>query len=91
MAKQKTPPPHLAAAWEKADAAAIQALYRGDASPEQQKRALDWIISVACVNNELPWSEVGDRETNFFAGRQYAGRQIVKLLKLNLSVLKDKE
>lgn len=89
---QKQAPPYLRAEWEIADASAIQALYRGDATSDQQQRALQWIINVAGANDDLPWLPESDRVSSFFAGRQFVARQVVKLLKINLNVLiKHKE
>ena len=82
--------PWLPAKWEPADATAIQALYRGDADSEQQRRALRWITEAACGLYEFayhPGSEDGRRETDFALGRQYVGHQIRKLNGLAVSAL----
>lgn len=80
-------PSYFAAPWENADAAAVQALHRGDASPEQQKRALDWIIQVGCSTYQ-PTFHPGEPDASAFAeGRRFPGLQIVKLLKINLNAI----
>lgn len=82
-------PPH----YELADAGAIQALHRGEATPEQQQRALKWIIEHACKTYDMPYRPGGDdgrRDTDFALGRQFVGQQIVKLLKLNLAMMRTR-
>jgi hypothetical protein len=77
--------------YELADADALQALMRGDADAGKQQRALNFIINnIAAAYDEpyRPGAEEGSRDTTFALGRAYVGRQIVKLLKLNLSALR---
>ncbi len=77
--------------YELADAGALQALLRGDATKDQQQRALRFVIeNIAATYDEpyRPGSDEGARDTTFALGRAYVGRQIVKLLKLNLSALR---
>ena len=67
------------------DVEAIQALKRGDATPSQQSRALDWIINSAAGAYELSYrtdEDGGDRETAFAEGRRFGGRSVVKMLSL---------
>lgn len=85
--------PWLPAEWEAADVSALQALLRGEATPDQQKRALDWIINSAAGTYELsyrPGGEDGERDTCFAEGRRFVGSQIVKALKISLYALRDK-
>lgn len=80
------PPPY-----ELADVVAIQALERGAATPEQQRRALDWFLRKACAIGDMPFrpgGHEGERETNFALGRLFAGQQTAKLMRLDLSLLK---
>lgn len=76
--------------WEEADAHALQALERGNANPEQQKRALKWIIEGACLTYDYCDKPDNERLAAIFDGRRFAGLQIVKLIKINLSLLKRK-
>ena len=79
-------PPHV----EPADAAAIQALAKGTASADQQRRALDWIVLQAARTYDLayrPGAVEGERDTNFALGRQFVGQQIVKAIKLKIGLL----
>jgi len=82
--------PHVPAPYELADASAIQALHRGDASADQQQRALKWLIERAAGAYEFQFYP-SDRETAFALGRGFVGQQIVKLLKLDLSTLRRAE
>lgn len=77
--------------FEKPDASAIQALERGDATPDQQKRALNWIIFHACQTYDFCTNPESDRLSAIFDGRRYAGLQIIKILKINISKMKDAE
>lgn len=77
------PPP-----WEPADVSAIQALARGDASPDQQKRALDYIINAAGTY-DLSYRPDSERDTAFAEGRRSVGLNIVKLVHISLAALKQ--
>jgi hypothetical protein len=75
--------------WKKHHAAGLQAMSRGDATPEQQKAVLDWIINHACLTYDMPYIPESSRDTDFFLGRVFVGQQIVKLLNLNLLSIKE--
>lgn len=77
--------PWAPAPYDPADARAIQDLEQGKATPEQQKRALKWIIeSVSGTYDVTYWpGEDGERNTSFANGKRYVGLTIVKMLKLN--------
>lgn len=78
--------------YELADATAIKHLADGTASAGEQQRALKWIIENASGAYEMSYRPTGDRDTCFAEGRRFVGLQIVKMLKLNTTVLKkDKE
>lgn len=72
---------------ELADAHALRALHIGSASPEQQTRALNWILHVGCEVGGMPWFET-DRETAFALGRLFVAKQIGRLLICDLSTLR---
>lgn len=84
--------PWLPTEAEPADTTALQALQRGEADPEQQKRALDWIITKASGMYEFSYftGHDGQRNTDFALGRAYVGQQIVRELKIALSKLRGK-
>lgn len=75
--------------WEKADAAAIQALMRGDAPPHLQQRALKYIIEQLCGTYDLSFRPVSERDTCFAEGKRFVGLQLVKCTHLNLAAFKD--
>lgn len=79
--------PHVPPPYELPDVSALQALHRGSASPDQQQRALQWIIEQAAGAYEFQFYP-SDRETSFALGRGFVGQQIVKLLKLDLASLR---
>jgi hypothetical protein len=79
--------PYIPPPYELADASALQALQRGDASTEQQQRALRWVIERAAGAYEFQYYP-SDRDTAFALGRGFVGQQVVKLLKLNVSSLR---
>lgn len=83
--------PWLPIECELPEASAIQAMARGDATPDQQQRATKWLIETACGAYDLSFRPSGDRDTAFAEGRRFVGLQIVKILKLNLSVYRKKE
>lgn len=90
MATKKTvpPDPFLPAPWDIADAAAIQALARGVATPEQQQRALNWVINNAAGTYDLEY-RTDSRDHAFASGRRFVGLQLVKMVKVNLGVLRQ--
>lgn len=63
-----------------ADTMAIKALFAGNASEGQQKRALKWIIEQACGTYDLSFrpGADGERETAFAEGKRHVGLQLVK-------------
>lgn len=80
-------------AFEPADADAIQACARGTATPEQQKRAIDWVVMHACGTYDFayrPGGPEGDRDTCIALGRQLVGQQIVKLMKLKIGLISQR-
>lgn len=84
-----TPPPYGIA-----DVQAIRALIIGEATPDQQQRALRWIIEVAAGTYDqsfYPGAEDGRRNTDFAEGRRFVGNQIVKLTKINTSSMNEGE
>jgi hypothetical protein len=70
--------------YDVADIRAVQAVTAGAATPEQQKRALDWIVlkAAATYDNGFVAEDAHGRIAAFVDGRQFVGQQIVKLMKL---------
>jgi hypothetical protein len=78
-------PPYFSAPWDPADASALQALQRGDASPDQQKRALDWVVKTAAQTYNTSFFPGMADATAFAEGRRFVGTMIVELLLVNPS------
>jgi hypothetical protein len=76
---------------EKADIQAIKAVVRGDAVPEQQRRAMDWIIKHACnfygisqqTENKMFPHETPEK-TSHNEGRRFVGWLLVNLSNMRL-------
>ena len=79
MSKPAKHAPWLPAVWDLADAAAIRDLLNGEANPEQQKRAMAWIINDLCKTHDMVFRPEGDRDTVFAAAKQFVGQQILAL------------
>jgi hypothetical protein len=77
--------------YEVADAYAIQALVRGDASPEMQRRAIDWIINRAAHTYDQSFYPADANLTAFAEGMRSVGNQIVKLSKLDTKLLAQQQ
>lgn len=88
MAAKKPVPPYLRCDWDVPVVAAVQALQRGDATSDQQKQFLAWLINVGCSTYDQSFQESGERESNFAAGRRQVGLWIVKLLHLSTNALR---
>lgn len=69
-----------------ADVAALQALLRGDASADQQKRALTWIIERGARTYEVDYKS-DPYDHAFCAGRRSVGANIAVMLKLDIAKL----
>ena len=83
------PVPHfLRCDWADEDAYAMQALARGEASPEQQRRVLDWVINQGARYYDISFQLEGDRESAFAEGRRFVGAQVIKLTKLNINAMR---
>lgn len=69
--------------WDPADAAALQALVRGDCPVHLQQRAINFIVHTLCGTYDLSYrfGPDGERDTAFAEGKRWVGLQIVKLLK----------
>jgi len=82
------PPPYSPVTYTRADVSAIQALQRGNASADQQQRALQWLINNASRAYDLEYRP-DSRDHAFASGMRFVGLSIIKLLHLDLAKLKD--
>lgn len=85
--------PWLPTSWEAADALSMQRLAGGTANALEQKRALKWILTACGVLDEAyrPGGEDGRRDTDYALGKASVGRQIMKLARVNLALIKGGE
>ena len=83
----REPPPYLPASYELADASALQALARGEATPEQQKRALAWVMGKAAAVGEFEY-RTDARDHAFASGRRFVGLQVQKMIALNVGAFR---
>lgn len=75
--------------YDKVDIVALQSVLRGEATPEQQRRALDWIITFAAATYDMS-ARPGDTHATYFAeGRRFVGNAIIKLTKLKTGALNE--
>lgn len=63
-----------------ADVQAIQALAKCEATPDQQKRALDWITFSACGLKADPFEPGSPDVSAYLMGRQSVAKQIAAVL-----------
>jgi hypothetical protein len=61
------------------DAAAIKAMNIGAATPEQQKRALDWMLKKACIIGGISM-DADPHRTAFNEGKRFVGASILYVL-----------
>lgn len=88
MTTKKQAPYCFRCEWELADVTAIQALEKGEANEDQQKRALAWIINQAAATYQVAWEPENERASSFESGRRYVGLKLVEMLKLNPSAFR---
>ena len=80
--------------YRKADVSALQAMRRGEANADLQKRAMEFILNTVCDRNGMsfrPGGPEGARETDFAEGRRFVGNQIVKLTNIPLNKMKEEK
>lgn len=83
MARENWHPP----SYDKADVRAIQAIAQGNASEQEQRRALDWIVNTAAATYDEPFRPGKPDAVAYMLGRRSVGLAIVKLLKLKVEIL----
>lgn len=75
--------PWLPQQCDPADVAALRAVYAGNASEHQQRRAVDFVIKRLCGVGSLPFvpgGEDGRRATDLALGKQQVGIEILNLV-----------
>lgn len=76
------PSPLEPASFEDIIVYALHGLADGNASPQQQKKVLEWIINEASRAYVQPYQADSDRNTAFACGRAFVGQQIIGILKV---------
>jgi hypothetical protein len=92
----RVPRPPADAPWKPVDlkirdVAAIQALAKGEAQPEQQQRALNWIIEVVSGTYDQSYRPNSERDTVFAEGKRWVGNTLVKATKINTEILRKRD
>lgn len=87
--KEVASKPWAPASITSSQAYAIQALSRGDASSEQQREALKWIVNDLSKRDDMSYRPDSQRDSDFAEGKRYVGNQLVKLTKINLALYKE--
>ena len=82
--EQWHPPPY-----EKEHIRAIQALAQGNATEQDQRTALDWIINIAAATYDEPFRPGQPDVRDYMLGRRSVGLAIVKLTKLKPEVFEE--
>lgn len=77
--------------FEAADASAVQALARGEASADQQRRVLELVIHRLSCTYDLSYRPDSTRDTDFAEGKRSVGLQLVKLTAINIGELERRE
>lgn len=62
------------------EAAALKAINAGEATPEQQHQALEWIIKKACGIGMISFDPENAHATSFNEGKRFVGVQLVAIL-----------
>lgn len=84
--------PWVPAPYDNSDIAAFKALREGRAEPYQQQLCLEWIIYAAgTYDNPFRPGQDGSRASDFAAGKQWMGQQIVKLINMPAKDAADSE
>ena len=63
-----------------AEAAAVKAIYLGTATPDQQKRGMEWILKRACMVGDEPFCPGEPDSTGYKNGKQSVARNILFII-----------
>ena len=84
--------PWRAKIFDMADVSAVKGVAAGTASPEQQIRAMQYILVVLCAVDDMtfrPGGEDGRRASDFAEGQRFVGTQIKRLIHGRMDDLMD--
>ena len=82
--RPQEPRPYKPSPCDKADVYALKALASGEANEGQQKRALDWILRVACGVGDNTYYSDSERDSTFAQGKRFVGLEIYGLINMKL-------
>jgi hypothetical protein len=88
MAKPKGSAPWMPTNYDIADTAALQAMKRGEATPDQQVRAMEFILAAVCDRHGMSYRPDNQFDTAFAEGKRWVANQIVKICSMPLSQLR---
>lgn len=71
-----------------ADAFALKAIFAGEATPEQQRAGLLWIVKIGGRLNRMSFQPESDRATAFCEGRRFVANLVMRLVHTNPEALK---
>lgn len=74
-----------------ADVQAVQAWSQGRATPDQQLRAFNWVLTHAAQTYDQSFHPESDRLTSFMEGRRFVGTKLVLFANANIQRLKKKQ
>lgn len=80
--------PYMPPKYDDPDIFAIQALVKGEANADQQKRALSWIINECCKTYDMSYRPDNQTDTVFAEGKRYVGNEIIRMTKMKVGTLK---
>jgi hypothetical protein len=78
------------ASFDVADVAALQAVYHGRASEDQQRRAMQWVIKGAANVQGVSFRPGDSHASAFMEGRRFVAVQILALIELSTEELKKR-
>jgi hypothetical protein len=75
--------------FDKVTAAAFQAQHRGEATPDQQKEVMEFMLTTLCVRQDMSYfpGADGDRDTAFAEGRRFVGNSLARIVRTKLTNL----
>ena len=76
---------------ELADAVAVKALWSGEATPDQQKRAVEWLTKNVCLVGDLSFNLAeGPRASDFTEGKRWVGAMLIWCAKTSIREMTDR-
>lgn len=83
-------PIQLRPEFTKAHASLVKQLFAGTLDQEGQRQVVRFLVEDLCGTYDLSYRPESERNTVFAEGKRFIGMELVKLSKINLSLIKDK-